>query len=364
MNEQAHEVVLNPTPSNAKTKFLRLLRGGTGKANWRRGHEGQALVEFALAIPFLLILLLVLVEVGFLLRTHTSVTASVREGARIASAAGAIDPLKIEASSGRAIPTGVDANTVTVGAVNISLGTDISKVITGGMELYRPKNWTGAGDDYASTGFLSSTDSSQAWATVINPDRAAANTVYRHVFGKIAVTGLFSTSTAFDLGQTYVDGSVCTLATCGSFRFNPVSPTATFAQQVTANPNIPLPTEINTARQAKFKLNPWYPTFRRSCDVPQNNPVVTEDVRSLPPIAQNYYTSPSAPDWVGFRITYVYQLQFVPNVFLSLLGANWNSQPGLILGDRAIRLMEPASSAVLQDCKKSRAQYLDYSPNR
>ena len=53
----------------------------------RRGVAGQSLVEFALALPFLLILLLGLLEVGLLIRSHLSIMYAVREGARVGAAA-------------------------------------------------------------------------------------------------------------------------------------------------------------------------------------------------------------------------------------------------------------------------------------
>src|SRR6476469_9332933 len=43
----------------------------------RKGAEGQALVEFALTLPFLILLLVVLVELGLLIRSHMTVTAAV-----------------------------------------------------------------------------------------------------------------------------------------------------------------------------------------------------------------------------------------------------------------------------------------------
>ncbi|MDB5081049.1 MAG: hypothetical protein JWP00_2973 [Chloroflexi bacterium] len=58
----------------------------------RRGAEGQALVEFALTLPFLIMLFVVLVELGLLIRSHMTVTAAVREGVRAVSSRGNADP--------------------------------------------------------------------------------------------------------------------------------------------------------------------------------------------------------------------------------------------------------------------------------
>jgi Flp pilus assembly protein TadG len=48
----------------------------------RKGREGQALVEFALVVPVLLLLLLGIVEFGLLLYNQQVITNASREGAR------------------------------------------------------------------------------------------------------------------------------------------------------------------------------------------------------------------------------------------------------------------------------------------
>lgn len=48
----------------------------------KRGREGQALVEFALVLPILVVLLLGLIEFGFLLYNQQVITNASREGAR------------------------------------------------------------------------------------------------------------------------------------------------------------------------------------------------------------------------------------------------------------------------------------------
>lgn len=50
-----------------------------------RGERGQALVEFALVTPLLLILLLGMVEFGRAWNTYQTVTDAAREGARVAA---------------------------------------------------------------------------------------------------------------------------------------------------------------------------------------------------------------------------------------------------------------------------------------
>jgi Flp pilus assembly protein TadG len=73
-------------------KFLMHFRSPVTSRSLRRGERGQSLVEFAIALPFMLILIIVMLEVGFLLRTHTGVVSTVRESARISSAVGNADP--------------------------------------------------------------------------------------------------------------------------------------------------------------------------------------------------------------------------------------------------------------------------------
>lgn len=51
----------------------------------RRSDPGQALVEFALVLPILLVLLLGVFDFGRLIFMHTSLTNGAREGARLAA---------------------------------------------------------------------------------------------------------------------------------------------------------------------------------------------------------------------------------------------------------------------------------------
>jgi|GEM_PF-1573740 len=51
----------------------------------RRGTKGQALVEFALTVPLLLIIMLGSLEIGFLINGHIILANAVREGTRAAS---------------------------------------------------------------------------------------------------------------------------------------------------------------------------------------------------------------------------------------------------------------------------------------
>ena len=53
----------------------------------RRRSEGQALVEFVLLFPLVLVIILFVIEFGFALYTHITVNSAAREGARYAAVA-------------------------------------------------------------------------------------------------------------------------------------------------------------------------------------------------------------------------------------------------------------------------------------
>jgi len=52
--------------------------------NFRRDSNGQSLVEFALVLPFLIILILGMIEFGWILNGKITLTSAAREGARVA----------------------------------------------------------------------------------------------------------------------------------------------------------------------------------------------------------------------------------------------------------------------------------------
>lgn len=99
-----------------KPSLWRRAVSGAMPGKYRQGAEGQALVEFALCLPFMIMLFVVLVELGFLIRSHMTVTAAVREGVRVASARGNADPY---------VFAGTITSTVTGGnEVNRKVGAD------------------------------------------------------------------------------------------------------------------------------------------------------------------------------------------------------------------------------------------------
>jgi Flp pilus assembly protein TadG len=73
---------------------------------FRRGDEGQALVEFALIVPVLMLLLVGVFEFGRAWSAHQAVTDAAREGARLAVIA---DPNVTEDSVARVVRNALSA---------------------------------------------------------------------------------------------------------------------------------------------------------------------------------------------------------------------------------------------------------------
>jgi hypothetical protein len=60
----------------------RLTEHVPGFRKWRRGQEGQALVEFAMIVPLLMLVLLAIIQFGRMLETYIVLTDAARTGAR------------------------------------------------------------------------------------------------------------------------------------------------------------------------------------------------------------------------------------------------------------------------------------------
>lgn len=65
----------------------------TKKEKIFRGEKGQSLVEFALLLPVLMLILLGIVEFGFMLNAKIVITSAAREGARVLALKGEDSPL-------------------------------------------------------------------------------------------------------------------------------------------------------------------------------------------------------------------------------------------------------------------------------
>jgi Flp pilus assembly protein TadG len=115
-------------------KRLRQPVGGLRK----EGKEGQALVEFALALPFIILLFVVLVELAFLIRGHLTTTSAVREGVRSVTQRGNAEPSSLfyTSNTGAAVGSndianrvGADGDTVLIQNMNTAL-QDVRKKVT------------------------------------------------------------------------------------------------------------------------------------------------------------------------------------------------------------------------------------------
>src|SRR5690349_24548940 len=63
-------------------RFQLFRKHESDRSKWERG---QAMVEVALLLPFIFVLLLMVIEFGFMMWSHLNVNASAREAARFAA---------------------------------------------------------------------------------------------------------------------------------------------------------------------------------------------------------------------------------------------------------------------------------------
>ncbi len=97
-----------------------------------KGQSGNAVIEFALVLPMLLLVVFGITEFGRAIMTVNVLTAAAREGARVASVAGAdsaavttrvmevLDAARITPAAGGITITGPDANK----AITVTVETD------------------------------------------------------------------------------------------------------------------------------------------------------------------------------------------------------------------------------------------------
>ncbi|MEI7556755.1 TadE/TadG family type IV pilus assembly protein [Candidatus Chlorohelix sp.] len=300
--------------------YLKNLRKPASGNGLRRSESGQSLLEFAIALPFLLMLIVVMVEVGFLLRTHTSVVSTVRESVRNASSAGNFDPYYPDYT-----PTMQDGDYLIVSLVNTNLSDQIGNIKL--VTTYRADSTAGR------TGTGTGDGKSTVWpvVTTVAQGGRTSGSPFQRVFAKNTGSTLYTTQV--------LTGTACTTAltaagmpTAGS---NPCGynwiPTSTDSTKLP-----PRKTEAtvytNTTATSKDNRDPWYPTFRRCKDITQG---ITSDIsQSL--TNSNYYNNPlpeASAHWLAVRIDYSY---------------NWNNTTGVLgflppttFSDRAIKILEP-----------------------
>ncbi len=293
---------------------LKNLRKPSIRRAIRRAEAGQSLVEFAIAVPFMLILLIVMVEVGFLLRTHTGITAVVREGTKAASTAGNQDPYDASWD-----PTLQDADFILISQVNIGAQSDLSRISF--VATYRADSTAGR-TSYSGSASGTGDGSAKIWpvVTTVAQGGLASGAPYQRVFAK--VNGKYTTQVLTGVNCTNALSSIGwpTAGTnpCGK-NWDPTS--------ATTNNKPPRKSEITTT---KINEDPWYPTFRRCRDITQG---ITSDITQANKNS-NYYNNPTqSAHWIGVRIDYTY---------------DWYTKilpfPTATLSDRAVKILEPNPS--------------------
>lgn len=316
VNTQPH------THSCHRISFAEFLRKPLSRHTIRRAAPGQSLVEFAIALPFLLILLMVLIEVGFLLRSYTTVVSAVRESTRAASAAGNADPYDNAWN-----PTLQDGDTIVVSTVNlvaIDELKNIKLVMSYRADSTAGRSGTGSNDGTGiSTG---GTGSNSRYWPVATMTANSTTIPYQRVFARTGASGPFTT--------TVLTGSACSNATtplgisafCGK-NWN----TAAYAAAHPGDANNP-PRVTDTTNSAKVQQDPWYPSLRFCKDITQG--ITTDTSQATNPYAQ-YYNNPAiTPNWLGVRVEFnhPWTTGFFPI-------------PTIPLSDSAVKIFEPNPAA-------------------
>jgi Flp pilus assembly protein TadG len=87
----------------------------TGMRNQTKNQQGQAMVEFALVLPLLLVVLLGIVQFGILFHNYETLTDAVRAGARQAAVSRTLgDPQGVTKSRVKQSAAGLDANKLVI----------------------------------------------------------------------------------------------------------------------------------------------------------------------------------------------------------------------------------------------------------
>ncbi len=364
-----------------------------GRKPLRRGAEGQALVEFALTLPFLIILFVVLVELGLLIRSHMTVTSAVREGVRAVSSRGNADP-----SGGTSVNArvGADGDLLLTENVNTALQQERANVlllmtyradvteVTGSNRVSDPVTGQsvatsanmgiyGLGGQY---GVYFNTNLSKYpfqeifdYTTITNTKGVIEKWFYPSVMSVSKCASLYGSSEPADpVAKTpllvgYVGAAFCgdasntngITASTGITRSLPLgtySATAGNAQAIVGQPRYNggsncakiggTGTDKNDVKYNpdaiqcwRYNFAPWYPALRYSLDFTGNNVTLTPTSSAY----YNYQAETAAafgdasvfrsPDYTGVQI--VYNHTWLLAFF-----------PGsLTLSDKAVKIMEP-----------------------
>lgn len=120
--------------------------GGLHRRVRNRRDEGASLVEFAVALPLLLILVLGIIEFGFLLAQMNEMRHGAREGARYAAVS------RPDYVGGGGVGDAADVVAVTCDAINLP-GTTVSVALSGGTSRLDQATLTVTADTEPLSGF-------------------------------------------------------------------------------------------------------------------------------------------------------------------------------------------------------------------
>jgi Flp pilus assembly protein TadG len=128
----------------------------------KRREEGQALVEFALVIPVLLIILFAIVQFGIMLNTYITVTDAARSGARqLALEQGNDDPcdpsVQVATNAG---------NSAKIGSTNVTIGFTSTTDVVSTSDFCAGTTPNGSTTATATTYTYSPTDANTSGAEV------------------------------------------------------------------------------------------------------------------------------------------------------------------------------------------------------
>ena len=337
-------------PSGLLFWLARLLaprRSGNIKAKprfARRAVAGQSLVELALSLPFLITLLLALLEIGFLIRSHLTVLYATREGARAEAAAGNTVPMNwpIQDNSARYYEQ-ADGDTVMVNNVNAALQEEKSNALF--LSTYKADSTFGdpcqhtGGSGWAHTvvsGTITTCVPNSGLTTnyakwpVYTTGNISNSIYFQEVFQRLPASNGFS--------RQVMDGNVSGYA---GVQICPSVPPYSSSCGSNVN-NLPGNWNNNAPAVALGAPNPWYPGYR--CGVDPNAPsldpgkVGSPDYYNQSPRGLNSpaLTYPVTRDWVGVRIDYKH-----PWITPWFKIPTSSYPDGIILSDKSVFNLEP-----------------------
>lgn len=120
--------------------------GGLSSRVVRRRDNGASLVEFAVALPLLLILVLGIIEFGFLLAQMNEIRHGAREGARYAAVS------RPDHDGGGGVGDAADVIAVTCDSINLP-GITVSVALSGGTNRLDQATLTVTADTEPLSGF-------------------------------------------------------------------------------------------------------------------------------------------------------------------------------------------------------------------